>query len=424
MSAHAPYDQPTAASSGDQPTAAPLWLMLAGALLIVGVVLWIYLPSMRGKFVLDDVSLVVRHPLVASPEGLPRLWYTLEQPEYFPVSYSTFWLERRLWGLDPVGYHIVNVASHIVVSILIWTTLRKLSIPGAFLAGLLFSVHPVNVESVASIFHLRGTLASIFFLLSIVAYLDGELMRESPQEAFSDSKAAFNRWHWLSLLSFLLAMLSKGTVAILPLVLVLIVWWQRRRITRWDWVRTAPFFLVAAVLSEVNVWFTIHRTGEVLRTASFAERLAGAGAAVWFYLSKAIVPIDLSLIYPQWNIRTGEPDWWLPIMAALGVTLVLWVRRKSPQSNWVWSLLLAWGFYCVALIPVLGFADTVSMNYSLVADRYQYLAVIGVVALIAAGWSYWRRHTRGTGRRLSIAFASVAVGGLAILALTAKPFVW
>ena len=91
----------------------------------------------------------------------------------------------------------------------------------------------------------------------------------------------------------------------------------------------------------------------MIRTASFAERLLGAGGVVWFYLYKALLPFDLAFIYPQWHIQAGNLLWWLPLLAALVVTAVLWWYRKG----WSRPLLFAWGFFCVALVPVMGFTD-------------------------------------------------------------------
>src|SRR5258708_39177890 len=119
--------------------------------------------------------------------------------------------------MDPTGYHVVNLLLHIAASLLLWLILLRLQIPGAYLAALLFAVHPVNVESVAWIAQLKNTLSLLFFLLSIWCYLKRD-------------NNACNRWYWLSLFAFLAALLSKGSAAILPLVLLLIAWWQRGRI--------------------------------------------------------------------------------------------------------------------------------------------------------------------------------------------------
>ncbi len=264
---------------------------------------------------MDDDLLLTNNPIVKAPDGLARFWFSTEPAEYYPISNSTLWLEWRLWGLHPTGYHITNLVLHVAAALLLWAILMQLSIPGAFLAALLFAVHPVNVESVAWIVQRRNVLAMLFFLLSIYTYLKAEHRA--------------NLWYWLCLVLFVLAMLSKGSVAILPVVLLGLTWWQRGRISAGEWARLAPFFVLAAALTALNVWFQTHGSGEAIRAATFPQRLAGAGAVVWFYLSKALLPLDLSFLYPDWPIETGRLLWWLPLAAALVVTVALWTRRGT-----------------------------------------------------------------------------------------------
>ena len=393
---------------------------LAGAFLIAAVVFLAYLPAMQGGFIWDDNLLVTSNQLIQAPDGLYRLWFTAEPIDYWPLTNTSFWLEWRLWGRNPTGYHVTNLVLHIAAALLIWAILQKLTIPGAFLAALLFAVHPVNVESVAWIAQRKNTLAMLFFLLSILCYLREEEDRERTEAQERRGFVGVGRWYGFSLLAFVLAMLSKGSVAILPLVLLWIVWWQRRRITVRDLARAAPFLLVAIVLAGVNVWFQTHGLGEVIRAASWVERLTGAGAVTWFYLSKALVPMNLIFVYPQWHIKTGDFLWWLPLSAALLVTAALVWRRHSPQASWGRPLLFAWGFFCLALVPVLGFTDVYFMKFSLVADHYQHLALLGVVALVAAGWSGWRHGTRGTARWAAIVAAIAVVGMFSLLDLATK----
>ena len=159
------------------------------------------------------------------------------------------------------------------------------------------------------------------------------------------------------------------------------------------------------------MWFQTHGTDIEIRNAGFAERLLGAGGVVWFYLYKALLPIDLAFIYPQWHIEAGNPLWWLPLLAALVVTAVLWRYRES----WSRPFLFAWGFFCVALVPVMGFTDVGFMKYSLVADHYQHIAIIGVIALVSAGWSAWHRLARDRPHWAATAVAIAAVAALTCL---------
>ncbi len=325
---------------------------------------------------------------------------------------------------------------------MIWIILRKLSIPGGFLAAIIFALHPVNVESVAWISQRKDMLAVLFFLLSILWYLKSlagspgsrtwaalsqEVERKSRNLATTSPDFVppvqepvlpilhSPLWYWLSFLAFVLAMLSKGSVAILPVFLLGIVWWLRP-LTRQDLLRIVPFFAVAAALTVVNVWFQRHGSEVIIRSADFAQRLLGAGGVVWFYLYKALLPLNLLFIYPQWHIEPGNPLWWLPLSAVLLVTAILWQYRKT----WSRPALIAWVFFCVALAPAMGFTDVFFMRYSLVADHYQHIALIPVIALLAAGFSLWRRSLQGRAHRMATEAAALVLVNPGVFNLPAK----
>ena len=376
---------------------------LAGFALLAVVTVLAYWPSLSGDFLLDDNGLLTHNKLVHAPDGLARIWFSTDAPDYWPVTNSMFWLEWRLWGLHPTGYHVTNLTLHIAAAFLLWSILQTLSIPGAFLGALLFAVHPVNVESVAWISQLKNTLAMVFFLAAIGCYLRAEECRNT------------RRWYWLSLLTFILAMLSKGSVAILPVILLSLMWWQRRQIFKSDLLRIAPFFAIAIAFTAVNLWFQTHGKEIVLREATFPQRAAGAGSVVWFYLAKALVPIDLVFIYPNWHIQAEELLWWLPLAAAIAFTATLWLNRNHFGAKSSLSLLFAWGLFCIALLPVLGFNDVGFMKHSLVADHYQHIALLVVAALVAAAWATWRQAAHGVLRNIASAAAIVAVGALTYL---------
>jgi protein O-mannosyl-transferase len=369
------------------------WLANCGlALLLIAATVIVYLPSLRGGFLFDDNLLLTESPLIKASDGLYRFWFTAQAADYWPVSNSTLWIEWRLWGTEPTGYHVTNLILHIADSLLIWLVLRRLAIPGAFLGALLFAVHPVNVDSVAWIAQRKNVLSLLFFLLSVLWYFKSE-------QGF---------WYVLSLLAFVAAMLSKGSVAIEPLLLLLVVWWLKGKIERKDLLRSLPLFVVAGVLTLVNIWFQKHGAEEVFRNVSFAQRLAGAGSVIWFYLYKSLLPIKLSFVYPQWNIRANDPIWWLGLIAALITTIILiWQRNQ----RWGKALLFAWLFYCICLLPVMGFTDVGYMKYSLVADHYQQIALIAVTGLIGAGLSLWAQRSKTFAHTaaiaLVIAFASL-----------------
>ncbi len=358
-----------------------------------------YLPSLRNGFVWDDDSFLTKNALIKAPDGLARFWFTTQPTDYWPVTSTSLWLEWRLWGAHPAGYHATNLALHLAEVLLLWSVLRRLRVPGAYLAALLFAVHPVNVETVAWIAQRKNLMAMLFYLLSVFWFLRTGWVAPPARK--------WGLAYALSLLAFLLALLSKGSVAPLPLVLLGVIAWQRRPNGR-DLAGLAPFFAVAAILVAVNVWFQTHGTHEVIRQADGVQRLLGAAAALWFYLYKAVAPVGLIFVYPQWHVDAGTLLWWLPLIGVIAVTALLYIKRRTARPT-----LFAWGYFCVLLLPVLGFTDVFFMRYSLVADHYQHLALIGVLALAAAGWDRWRRHPRGAA--WAGAAAALAVGTLGVL---------
>ncbi|HEY2761287.1 MAG TPA: tetratricopeptide repeat protein [Pirellulales bacterium] len=382
-----------------------------------------YVSLFPGAFVLDDDLAVTSNPLVKAPDGWRRIWLSPQDHTdycYWPVTSTAFWIQWRLWGANPTGYHAVNLALHILDSLLIWRLLNRLRIPGAFLAALLFSVHPVNVESVAWIAQLKNLLAMLFGLLTILCWLRSERLPELAyqKDGGRDQSPPIRRrsgWYWLSIVMFMLAILSKSSIATLPLVLLLIQWWRRQRITAQNWLGIVPLLGIAAAMSLTTLWFQNH-DADVARSSNFIDRLLGAGAGPWFYLSKALWPADLAFIYPQWQINSQHLSSWLPLLAtvALSATLVQLCRWPAAAS-WSRPLLFAWAAFCVMLIPAMGFVDSGYMSFSLVADHYQHLALVPVVALVAAGWKIILNAATGMAR-LSV----VSIGAATVVLLTIR----
>lgn len=343
---------------------------LAAAGSIVVITLLAYIPAMRGGFVWnDDERGSLTRNIVLEENGLYRVWFTAQSVNYWPVVWTSYWIEHRLWGLDPTGYHVVNVLIHATCALLIWRILLRLEIPAAWLAALLFAVHPANVESVAWITQRKNVLALLFFLVSLLWYL-----------RFDDCRRW--AWYWAAVAAFLLAMLSKGAAAPLPAVLLLCVWWRRGTIGRRDVLRSLPFFAVALLMSGVEIWFQHDRAiGEdVIRDDTFLLRLVGAGWAVWFYAYKALVPVRLCFIYPRWEIDASSWPAYLPNLALLVALAWSWRRRQGDGRAVLFALL----YYVLTLAPVLGFVNIYFMRYSLVADHYQYVSIIAIIALVAA----------------------------------------
>jgi tetratricopeptide (TPR) repeat protein len=341
----------------------------------------VYVPVWYAGFIWDDRPLIVENPLVQSSDGLYRFWFTTKAADYYPMANSLGWLEWRLWGAQPRGYHLVNVVLHAINAVLIWIILRRLSIPGAWLTAMVFAIHPVNVATVAWISEQKNTLSMLFSLVAVLSYLQ-----------FDEKDCLSQGWRWyvFSMVTFLLALLSKSAVVMLPVILLACVWWRRRRLTLNHCLYSIPFFILSLVMGLVTIWFQLHHalTNNFIR-ASLLSRVATAGWVPWFYLVKDVLPIKLMMIYPKWKIDTARWISYMPGIALAGCLAFFWCNRRAL---WGRSLLFGFGCFIVMLFPVLGIFDQAFYAYSQVADHWQYYSNIAVIALVVAAGDTMSRH--------------------------------
>jgi tetratricopeptide (TPR) repeat protein len=345
------------------------------AILVVAVFL-AYQPAWRGGFLWDDDSHLLDNP-VLNPGGLAKVWVPGGYLNYWPLTFTAYWLQFKIWGLTPIGFHAVNIAVHAISALLLWRILVQLRTPGAMFAAAIFALHPVNVESVAWISQLKNILSLMLALVSVLLFLAYE--RQGGW------------WRWaLAIAAFALSTLAKGMVITLPLVLLTCAWWQRGRIGRRDLLGVVPYFVIGAVMTGVEVW-TQHLmgAGAAVRSDGLLSRAAVAGCAEWFYFWKVIWPLDLCFIYPRWRIESWNALSYLP-GALLAILLALaWWRR----GTWGRPIVMLIVCYTALLLPVLGFVNILFMCYSLVADHWQYAAMIvpcAVLAGAAATLCRWR----------------------------------
>ena len=354
--------------------------ILAG-IAIVLVTLVVYAPAMQAGFIWDDQVFLTRNSLIKAPDGLYRFWVTTESTDYFPVTSSVLWFEWRLFGENAMGYHIINILLHATTAILVWQVLKLFRIPAAWLAGLLFAVHPVNVATAAWITEHKNTLSMLFYLLSLLFYIK---FRNTDERSC----------YWKAVALFLIALLSKTSVVMMPFVILGIGYWQGKRISRKDILQAVPFFGLSLLLGLVTVWFQyMNAIGEeIVRNDGFLSRLAVAGKAIWFYFAKALFPARLCFIYTRWELPATSIFSFFPTIFLVVLITFFWINRKK----WGRPLLFAFGYFIVTLIPVLGFLDMYFMQFSLVADHWQYVSIIGITTLLAGGGAILlrKRQTR------------------------------
>jgi Flp pilus assembly protein TadD len=352
-----------------------------------------YLPVGWAGFVWDDDALITSNPAVAMPGGIISIW-TSNAADICPLTLTTFWLEYRLWHAWPLPYHIVNLLFHAASALVLWRVLRRLRVPGAWLGAALWALHPVMAESAAWISEMKNTQSCFFFLLSILFFL-----RLVASEARRD--------YGLCLLFAALAMASKSSTVILPVVLCLCAWWMEGRWNVRTLARTAPIFGFSVVTAVVSIWTQRQLPGyNLIAPRTWAERFVTAGDAIWFYLGKLVWPQPLSICYPLWHVKTDNVMTWLPLLAIIAVFIGLCLGRTMRP------VLFAFAYFLVALLPVLGFTDMTYFRYSYVADHFQYLASIGPLALAAAGATILVRSMLGNeGPQMMLGAAVLAMLG-------------
>ena len=369
-----------------------------------------YFPALSAGFVWDDEAMLPHATPLHTWSGLAQIWFAPRallphEAHYWPLLYTTFWLEHKLWGLEPFGYHLVNLLLHTGVVLLLWRLLRRLGVPGAWFAAAVFAVHPLHVESVAWVIGRKDILATVFYLAAVLAYIRFVEMprgrrREGP--------------YLLAVALFVLGLLSKSIAITLPAALLLWHWWRHGRVTMADFRRTLPFFLVGLGIALADYAYY-----DSIEPISFAytplERGLIAARALAFYAGKLLWPTGLTGIYPRWEPGIGDVLAWGSAAGCATVVAVLWCCRRQFGRGPLAGVL----FFAVVLSPVLGFVDFGYMQFSFVADRYQYLAGVGLIAVAAgaAGRACQRSLGALPAHRTRPARLAIGVAGAAILAV-------
>jgi tetratricopeptide (TPR) repeat protein len=387
-----PADSATDAASpvpGAAPTTGRTRFALAAGLL-VAMTLVAYIPAMRGGYVWDDDAYVQYNPVLRDAEGLRKVWLEPQSvPQYYPLVYTTYWIERRLWnGLGvprAPGHHLTNVLLHAISAVLLWRLLRRLALPGAYFAAAVWALHPVCVESVAWITERKNVLSGVFCFLSMLTYL--RFCGAGAQGA------ARRRWglYAASFGLFVGALLGKTVTASMPAVILVVLWWKRDRLRWADVWPLLPMLAVGAAMGLVTAHLESEHVGAKGTEWAFSvvDRFLIAGRALWFYAGKVVWPARLAFFYPRWRLDAGS--WWqyLPPLGVVAAFAALWLARRPPGASHAGrgigrGPLAAVLIFAGTLFPALGFLNVYPMRFSFVADHFQYLACASLIALAVA----------------------------------------
>jgi len=358
--------------------------------LIVLLVFLAYFPALRGQFFWDDERNITGNVALRTLDGLRRVWFELDATQqYYPLTYTSFWLEYHLWGLNPLGYHTTDVCLHTLNAILVWLVLRNLGVRGAWLGAAFFALHPVQVESVAWITERKNILSGFFYLSSIWACLKfwppGQATANSDVTPLRVSDTRHGPWKYygLGLVLYVFALWSKTATVALPVVIWLLLWWKCVKVGWRTICRLLPFLAVGVVMGLVTMWVEKNHVGAAGQEWDFTllERFVLTGRMLCFYLGKLFWPYPLMFYYPRWDIHTSQLTAYLPVLATGIGLLILWRNR----NGWGRPALCAMGYFIAVLFPVLGFSNVYFFHFSFVCDHFQYLACIGPLVLAAAG---------------------------------------
>jgi tetratricopeptide (TPR) repeat protein len=330
-----------------------------------------YLPALRAQYIWDDNDYLTQNPNLADISGLAKTWASTQaNPQYYPLVFTSFWLEYHIWGLHPLGFHLDNILIHSAAAILLWLLLLRLQIPppAALLAAAIFAIHPVQVESVAWITERKNVLCGFFYFAAMLVYFngDGESLRKPDRPTYLFTVALFS-----------CALFSKTVAASWPAAILVLIWWKHGKIRRADLLPLLPFFAIGLFLARLTAQIEHDQVGAGGKAwdLSAAERTIIAGRALWFYAEKALLPINLTFIYPRWDL-SNNPSLQLlyPITAISFVAALFLFRRRLTRAPATAALLFAG-----SLLPALGFVNVYPMRYSFVADHFQYLAIAAMI---------------------------------------------
>jgi tetratricopeptide (TPR) repeat protein len=345
-------------------------VLIEGLLLAVLAAIAFY-PVLDAGFLWDDKYSIQENPILRDWPGLVKIW--LEPSEirneghYWPVVYTSLWLDYQLWGGSSFGFHLQNLLHYLATIVLLRWLFFRMGIPGAFWVAALFALHPLHVESVAWTIERKDTLCGLFYAAGMLAWVR------------YDEKNSYDRYAWV-LVFFLLAMLSKSLAVSFPIAVFLYQWWKHGRCSMRDIMALTPLVILTLVITMLDVQFS-RRMEPIVFDLSAMERILIAGRALWFYAFKLIWPYPLMAIYPRWE-TAGAPAWqYLFPLAALAVPAALWYFRGRLGRGPLAVVL----FFYAAVAPALGLVDYGFMRFSFVADRFQYIGGIGILILAGSG---------------------------------------
>ncbi|MHC4909677.1 MAG: tetratricopeptide repeat protein [Planctomycetota bacterium] len=363
----------TSAGSG------PRWRhpLLLGAVLVIAALI-AHAPALNGSFIWDDDDYIVNNEALRDGAGLVELWQPGTTKQYYPLVFTTFWIEYQAWGPKPFGFHLTNILLHIVNALLVWRLFTVLGVRGAWLIAAVFALHPVHVESVAWASERKNVLSAALYLGAALTYLRFDRLRFEPTSD-TDHRAPWPAYA-ATIALFVGALLSKTVTCSLPAALCLALLWLRRPMSVKRLLPLLPLFVIGLCLALNTAHLEKTSVGAVGADfdISLVERMLIAARALAFYPGTIIAPGGNVFVYPRWAIDTGSLAAWAFVGGGAMIIMLCIIAFVRGHRG----VPLALAFYAGTILPALGFINIYPMRYTFVADHYQYLASLGVIAAL------------------------------------------
>ena len=338
-------------------------------------------PSLKNGFTnWDDDRYVTNNPLIQdlSWNRIEQIFSVFFQGNYHPLTLLSYAIEFQSFQLNPSVYHVTNLLLHLLNCSLVFWLIFKLGgdLITSFIVGILFGIHPLHVESVAWIAERKDVLYALFFLGAIISFLQ---YRQSGRN---------KRYYYVSLFLFLLSCLSKGMAVTLPLVLLLIDYYLDKKINKRAVIEKIPF-LITSLLFGIVAILAQRAQGAVGDTAVYSvlDTVFIACYGVVFYIVKAVVPINLSAMYPY----PGKPEGMLPTLYLISpVAVAALVFLISYSRRYTRRIIFGSAFFFICIVPVL---QLLPVGVAVTADRYFYVSSIGIFYIVGEGFSNFYHST-------------------------------
>ncbi len=355
----------------------------------------------------DDPDYILDNPLIRdlSFPHLKKIFFSHLNGKYHPLSLITYALEYRYFHLLPAVYHWNNLGLHLFNIVLVYLFISILFKNNgmALIVTSLFAIHPFQVEPVAWISGRKDVLYTFFFLVSLLFYL--------CKFTLIQNKHLLLRF---SLLAFLLSLFSKAMAVSLPLILLLIDYYNNGRIQKKDIIEKWPYFLISFVFGLITI-FTIKSVNAFPNTQSVSilDRILFSSQAYMTYLLKLIIPLKMSCYYPL------PTDYFLSSLSLASVALLFYFSIKAKNKIWIFSL----SFFTIMIAPVL---HLIEVNDSIIYDRFVYLPSLGIFLMLGyLMFEYWRKwEGRSPFLKWTVVFLCYCYIAILLFISYNRSFVW